>query len=973
MAIAAGTRLGRYEIRSPLGAGGMGEVYLAYDSQLERTVALKLLPPEIARDEQRMHRFRQEARSASALKHPNVAHVYEIGEDNGINFIAMEYIEGETLRQHIKRMRLKTGEVLDIASQVAAALAAAHQSGIVHRDIKPENIVLSRDGYVKVLDFGLAKLSDRRRSTLDTEAPTKSLVNTDPGVVMGTAQYMSPEQARGQAVDARTDIWSLGVVLYEMVTGRLPFDGETASHMIVSILEKEPPPLRRYTQEVPEALEWIVTKSLHKDQEERYQTAKDLLIDLKGLKHRMEFEAELDRTLTPEERGSTGSQVAASIGQATAAVRGVSTEAAAAYPTSSAEYLVSEIKRHKKSAALVLTALIVVAAAAIFFYFKPASALTEKDTILLADFINTTGDAVFDGALKQGLAVQLAQSPFLNIFPDTRVRQTLQLMGRSPDDRVTKEVAREICQRQGLKAFLSGSITNLGSSIDITLEAVNGQSGEEMAREQVEAESKEQVLKALSQAATRMREKLGESLSSIQKFDAPLEVTTSSLEALKAFSLGYEQGIRGKFLEAIPSYKRAVELDPNFASAYGQLSVLYANTNQPGLAAEYAEKAFALRDRVSELEKLRISSFYYTFVTGELDKAIEVLEQYKQTYPRDWRAPNNLSDRYLVTGQSEKAAEAAREALRLNPNNAVAHSNLGQAFIGLSRFAEAKEVYVQALQQKRDTTDFHTGLYQIAFVGGDTAAMKQQLDWASGKPDEYVAMDWQTQSAAFVGQYRRAQEFSRQAIELAARSDAKEVAGRYAAEEALRDAVFGQCQQTKVDATQALALERNQVSLTRSALALALCGEAGQAQSFMDELTRRYPKDTLLNSIWLPAIHAAMEINRNNPAQAIQFLEASRRYEAAAEFWPIYLRGQAYLLQRVGTEAASEFQKIIDNRGQAPLSALYPLAQLGLARAAELAGDTAKSRKAYQDFLALWKDADPDLPVLQQAKREYEN
>jgi tetratricopeptide (TPR) repeat protein len=967
----------------------MGEVYLAYDTQLRRQIAVKLLPTEFTQNKVRLSRFEREAYAASSLNHPNILTIYEIGEQDGHHFIAAEYIEGESLRQHMSRTRMELREVLDVAQQVASALAAAHQAGIVHRDIKPENIMLRRDGYVKVLDFGLAKLADdaiaAKQKETDTDAPTKTkVVNTEPGMVMGTAGYMSPEQARGLEVDARSDIWSLGVVLYEMISARLPFEGATTTDVLSLILHREPASLLLYRSEVPAELERIVEKALAKERDERYQLAKDLGLDLKRLKQRHEVEAELERSITPEAEAeaqrASARMAAASGGPTISGPKGAAAAQTAAAntirATSSAEYIVGEIKRHKRSVGLSLTVLLVAAAASIFIYFHRAVALTEKDTILLSDFVNTTGDAVFDGTLKQGLAVQLAQSPFLNIFPDARVRQTLRLMGRSPDDRVTKEVAGEICQRQGLKAFLSGSISNLGSSYVITLETVNGQSGEEMAREQVEAESKEQVLKALSHAASKMREKLGESLSSIQQFDAPLEVTTSSLEALKAFSLGYEQAVKGKFLEGIPALKRAAELDPNFASAYNLLSVMYSNTNQPGLAAEYAEKAFALRDRVSELEKLRISAFYYTLVTGEVDKTIEVLELYKRTYPRDARAAINLSDRYLVTGQFERAAEAAREALRLNPNNAGAHVNLGQAFIGLSRFAEAKEVYEQALQQKIDTTEFHARLYQIAFVNGDTAAMKQQLEWASGKQNEYVALDWQTQTAAFAGQYQHSQEFSRRGVDLAVRSDAKEVAAQYETEEGMRGAVLGQCKQTKADTAQALTLERNPVSLTRSALALALCGEAseakGQAQPLIDELTKRYPKDTLINSIWLPAIRAAIEINRNNTAQAVQLLEATRRFEVAAEFWPQYLRGQAYLRQQKGAEAAAEFQRIIDHRGQAPLSALYPLAYLGLARAAAVTNDTAKARTAYQNFLALWKDADPDNPTLQEAKREYE-
>jgi tetratricopeptide (TPR) repeat protein len=596
--------------------------------------------------------------------------------------------------------------------------------------------------------------------------------------------------------------------------------------------------------------------------------------------------------------------------------------------------------------------------------------LTEQDTILLADFGNSTGDSIFDGTLKQGLAVQLGQSPFLHLFPDIRVRQTLRLMGRSQDDRVNAEIGQEICQRQGLKALIVGSIAPLGSHYVISLEAVNGRSGDVLAREQSEAESKEKVLKALSQAASHLREKLGESLGSIQKFDAPLEVTTSSLEALKAFSLGLEQTQSGKFLEAIPFYKHAIELDPNFAYAYGSLAVNYYNTRQPRLAAEYAEKAFALRDRMSELEKLRITSFYYAFVTGEVDKGIETVELYKRAYPRDERGPLNLSDRCGMIGQFEKAVVEARQGLALNPNNAVGYWNLADSLTRLNRFAEAKETCGQAIQQKLDTIALHYFLYQIAFAEGDAAGMQQQLNWASGRLDEYMALDWQNGASAFAGQWRRAQEFSRRSIDLAARNGAAEVAARHAAEAALRGAVFGDCTKTRAAAGESLTFERNQVSLTRLTLALALCGAAPQAQSVMEELVNSYPKDTLVNGLWLPTIRAAVELQRNNPTEAIQLLEGPRRYEAAAEFWPQYVRGQAFLSLKAGNESAAEFQKILDHRGEAALSVLYPLAHLGLARALSLTGDREKSRKEYQIFLNLWKDADSDHPVLIEAKKE---
>ena len=651
MPLPPGTRLGRYTVSSLLGTGGMGEVYLAQDTTLRRRVAIKLLPGQFTRDDARRGRFEREAYAASSLNHPNILTIHEIGEDAGHHFIAMEYVDGESLRQHLARSRMETGQALDVAQQVAAALAAAHEAGIVHRDIKPENIMIRRDGLVKVLDFGLAKLTDHRESAATAAAQgievTASVEeHTAPGAVMGTASYMSPEQARGLPVDARTDTWSLGVVLYEMVTGRRPFEGATTTDILAVILHREPPSLLLWRPDAPAELERIVEKALAKEREERYYSAKDLAVDLKRLKHRFELDAERERTALPEgDAGHTGTEVAPSTGSPSpsgAPPIPHATDAADSRPGGAS--VVSTMARHKRVVAMVVAALLLAVAAGVFFNSRRATALSDRDTILLADFVNTTGDAVFDGTLKQGLAVQLGQSPFLAIFPDARVRQSLRLMGRSPDDRITKEVAREICQRQGLKAFLAGSISNLGTSYVISLEAINGQTGDEIARTQEEASSKEQVLKTLSVSATKMREQLGESLSSIQRFDAPLELTTSSLDALKVFSLGNEHSVSGRFLESIPLFRRAAELDPNFAYAYGSLAVVYSNTNQPGLAQEYAEKAFALRNRISELEKLRIASFYYTFVTGELDKRIETLELYKRTYPRDWRAAGNLGD-----------------------------------------------------------------------------------------------------------------------------------------------------------------------------------------------------------------------------------------------------------------------------------------------------------------------------------------
>lgn len=975
-ALPPNTRLTHYTVVSKIGAGGMGEVYLAEDTKLDRKVALKLLPAEVSSNQERMRRFVQEAKSASALNHPNIITIHEIGESGSRHFIATEFIDGETLRQRMKHGHLKLNDILEVSIQAASALAAAHAAGIVHRDIKPENIMVRRDGYIKVLDFGLAKLTEGEGTTPDPEAPTKTLVNTDAGTVLGTATYMSPEQAKGKYVDGRSDLWSLGAVIYELVAGHAPFEAETSSEVIGLILNREPPPLARYDREAPAELDRIVTKALTKDLEERYQTAKDLLVDLKRFKRQHDLEAEIERTVPPDLRsvGATGAHKAATSQQVTAAASATGSSQVS-HQVTSAEYIVSEIKRHKKGFALTGTVAfaLVLATAGYFLFARRTAALTDKDTILLTDIVNTTGDSVFDGTVKQGLAVQLGQSPFLNLFPDARVRQTLRLMGHSPDDRVTAEIGKEICQRQGLKAFITGSIASLGSHYVLTLEAVNSQSGDVLANEQGEAESKEQVLKTLSQVAGKLRERLGESLSSLQRFDAPLEVTTSSLEALRAYSLAVDEGNRGKWLEAIQQHTHALEFDPNFASAYNGLTVCYANTGQPKLAAENAAKAYSLRDRVSEREKLRITSFYYFTVTGELDKYVESLELYKNTYPRDERAYVSLSVAYDRIGQWEQSAAAAGEAIRINPNTVPPHGNLARALMRLHRYDESMAVLDRAFKQyKLDSEHLHTWVYNLAFIRGDAAMMKHEVETLGGKLNEYIAIDWQTNSSAFNGQWKLVQDFSRRSIDLASQNKAKEVAAQYSAEQALRAAAFGQCTQTKSAVAQALSFERNQVSLTRSGLALALCGEINEAQSLVAELMKEYPQFTQVNGIWLPPIRAALELDRNNAAHAVTELEAASRYEAAGEFWPQYVRGLANVKLGKSIEAALEFQKILDHRGYAPMSPLYPLAHLGLARAATSQNDTAKARRAYEDFFALWKDADNDVPVLIEAKQERE-
>jgi eukaryotic-like serine/threonine-protein kinase len=979
--------ISRYRIIEKLGAGGMGEVFLAEDTKLGRKVALKLLAEELTQNRDRLSRFDQEAYAASALNHPNILTIYEMGDEAGRHYIATEFIDGITLRKRLARTPMDLSEVLEVAIQVAGALEEAHAAGIVHRDIKPENIMIRRNGHVKVLDFGLAKLTERPESDeTDTEAVTRALVQTDAGVVLGTSQYMSPEQARGKPVDARTDIWSLGVVLYEMASGRAPFTGETKTDVIVAIAKIDPAPLARFAPNAPAEFEWIVMKALRKSVDERYQTVKELESDLKKLKQRLEFQTELERSMASETYSTALGVLAdtevpglprlsTQTGARVSTIQTRSVASATQTRASSAEYIVSEIKRHKTGAAIAALAIVMVAAAIVYFsFFRNRVRLTDKDQILLADFVNTTGDPVFDGTLKQALAVQLGQSPYLDIFSEDRVRETLRFMERPPDERITAAVAREICKRQGIKAMLLGSISGLGNHYLVSLDAVNADTGETFANEQFETDGKEQVLKSLGQAASRLREKLGASLGSIQKFDVPIEqVTTSSLEALKYYSLGREQHSSGKYAEAIPFYRRAIELDSHFAIAYARLAVVYTNNGQSELSRQTSQKAYELRDRVSEREKLYVEWSYYGNVAGEWDKTNQTLELWKSTYPRDWTPFNALALRYTLVGPFEKATREASEAIRLNPNSALPYVNLAVAFMGLNRFDEAKKVLQQALTQKLETTNMHTRLYHIAFVQGDAGAMKAQIDWAADKPDEYVAQNWQAQAAEFSGQLAAANHFSERAIELAhRRTELNEAIAQIILQEAERNATFRNCGSVGPATTKALGLSRDRSSLILAASALAGCTQAGPAQALIDELSKKFPDDTLLSAVSLPLIRAQLELSRGNGAQALQLLEPARKYEVFGDFWPQYLRGQAYLKMGNGPQAASEFKAILDHRGWYPVSPLYPLAQLGTARAAALSGDNANARKSYQDFLALWKDADPTIPILIEARAAYE-
>jgi serine/threonine protein kinase/tetratricopeptide (TPR) repeat protein len=968
-----GTKVSHYRILEKLGAGGMGEVYLAEDMTLGRKVAIKILSEEYTTNRDRLHRFEQEAAAASNLNHPNILTIHEVGTDDGRHFIATEFIDGVTLRRKAAESPLEIREILEIAIQIASALEEAHAAGIVHRDIKPDNVMVRRNGYVKVLDFGLAKLTEAvDRTPLDPDAATRVLVQTDAGVVMGTSHYMSPEQARGKPVDARSDIWSLGVVIYEMVAGRTPFSGETSTDVIVAITQKEPPALARFAPSVPPELDWIVNKALRKDRDERYQTIKELLTDLRRLKQRLEFEIELERSSSP---GVVTKSTVSTVAAPTIQDRAVPTAEKSVPHVSSAEYIVTGIQRHKLAAAVVALLVVGAIAASYYFYFRRPKPLASRDTVLLTDFVNTTGEQVFDGTLKQALAVHFGQTPFLNLFPEDRVRETLRFMGRSPDDRITRDVGREICERQGIKAMLTGTIASIGSHYAITLEAINPRTGDPFASEHIEAESKEKVLSSLGTAALNLRQKLGESLSSIQKYDVNIEqATTSSLEALKAFTMGNDERSKGRARESLAFYKRAVDLDPNFAMAYARIGVHYFNQEEMETSKEYIQKAHDLRDRVSERERLYIDEKYYNYVTGEIDKAVETLQTWTKLYPDDFVPHNNLSINYRFYGRYEDALREALEAMRLSPNNLSARANVISNFMSLGRLDEAEQATRDVQKINPDMLSAHVTMFLLGFVRGDQAAMDREAQWAKGRPEEADFMAVQGAHATALGKVKQAEELTKSAVELLKNQNRNENAANMLMSLAASQAILGKTQQARENVNAAVTLFHSELGLVNAAAIYAACGDGGKAQDIIDKARASFPKNTILSSIITPMVRAEIEKSRGNVPEALQLLESVRIYDRGqvTGLSNNYLRGMLYLDQGKGNEAAAEFKKIIDAPGVDVLSPFRPLAHLGLARAAAASGDTAAARKSYQDFFGLWKDADPDLPTIVRARKEYD-
>ena len=970
----AGKKIGAYRIVREIGRGGMAVVYLGErdDQSYRKQVAIKMVKPGID-TEQILQRFRNERQTLAALDHSNIVKLLDGGSmEDGLPYLVMEYVEGLPIDQYCDLHTLSIDERLPLFRQVCSAVQYAHENLVIHRDLKPGNILIAKGGVPRLLDFGIAKLLNPGL----TQVPLATRTGWRPM----TPEYASPEQIRGRAITTAADVYSLGVLLFELLTGHRPYRAAVGQ----SFLEME----RLVCETEPEKPSVVVSRMGEKtsaDGAAPTVVTPELVSTQRGLRPpelRRRLRGDLDTIVMkairkePERRYSSVEEFSQDIERYLAGMPVLARKSTIAYRGG------RFLRRHKESLATALTLLILVATlvgTSHFLFQRPNPNLTDKDTVVLTDFTNTTGDPVFDETLKQALAVQLGQSPFLNIISEQKLAEALRLMGRQPSDRVSGEVARQLCVRTGSKAIVSGSISNLGDEYVIAVSAVGCTSGDTLAQEQQEAGTKQEVLKALGKAASSLRGKLGESLASIQKFDVPLEATTASLEALKAFSMGAAIGGTKGDAESIPFLKRAIELDPNLALAYLYLGNAYGNLGQEKLHIENIKKAYALSARVSERERYKISALYF-WLSGDLEQVSQLFEMWGKSYPKEVTPPADLAVIGVSLGQYEKAVTYTLDALRLEPNRTVAYSNLAQCYLALNRLDDAKKAIEQARGRTLETDFIHLPEYELAFLTGDAAEMERQVAWAAGKPGmEDLLLSFQSDTEAYYGRLAKARDFSRLAVDASVRDNLKENAALWRVNAALREGEFGNTAAAKRDVARALTLAPGRADVKLfAALTLARIGEIARAKQLVKELERDHPSDTLLKRYWLPTVKAALEVSRNNSSQALSLLEPAVPYELATPpelqigtLFPVYVRGQAQLMAHNGAAAAKEFLKFEDHRGVTVNFPLGALAHLGLARAYALAGDTTKAKTAYQYFFALWKDADPDIPILKKAKAEY--
>jgi eukaryotic-like serine/threonine-protein kinase len=922
----------------------MGEVWLAEDSRLKRKVALKLL--SAVHKKELLARFEQEAHAISSLNHPNIITIFDIGQSGGWEYIATEYIQGKTLRQLIGANSLDTTQAVKIATQIAAALAAAHSAGIVHRDIKPENIMIRADGIAKVLDFGLARFSDENIASLNEK------LKTAPGMVMGTVTYMSPEQARGHSVNDKTDVFSLGIVFYEMLTGKQPFEGESGMDVLAAILKYEP---QQLDESFPIQLRNIIDKSLVKNPAER-PAAAEILSELRGISRNEDFSVETGKLLIDNKPDNQTVGVTALTDKNPRRKTGnfVATQKA------------GQPIVYKIAAGFILLLALIASGFAFYSYRAKSPAaviLTENDSLLVADFENKTGDKDFDDKVfDQTIFTSLRQSPYITTTSYNDVAEKLKEIGITPPAPITNDIAKEIGRRLGGKAFLKGSIENKDSKYLITFEAVNPETGESLAKEQSEADNKDGIVDALDTALTKMRGRLGEPEEIVKKFSVPISSSaSSSITALKLNELAARTEYEDKHDDAVVLYKRAIEADPNYVIPYYSLASTYSDRGQETAAKAYLEKAFALRDRLTERDKPEITNFYYSYVTGEIDKGIESYEITKKEYPRDFTIPINLGESYLTIGDLTRAEENFRTALKIAPKMITPRNNLGETLIKQSRFEQAKNIYQESVTLGGEDSQTRPGLFKVAFVFNNEGEMQRQLDVLK-ETDETGVLVLEASRLIYAGKANEYAQIMNQVIDRAAK-ETPEIAGQYAVQAATNFAAFGKCREAKTWANRALDYNREQAILTNAALVSAVCD--AKPEALIIELENKFPQHFLVKNIWLPIIRAAVEM-KTSPEKALETLEANRQYEAATAFWGNYLRGKIYLKLSKPELAAKEFQKILENRGWAVESPLYALAHLGLARAAELQNDAANAKIHSSQFAALWKNADKNLPVLKE-------